>query len=398
MIAYRYCLLIMIRKLFVFLFILAYSVVHAQLAYEGEVLDAVTGKPIPFVNIGIVDRGIGTISDENGEFLLEFRRREVEQGDIVRMSSLGYLSHEIPVSLLKEDVIKLIIRLKPKLVSLDEVVLTNKKYVEIEDEVGYRNLPLKGIGYWKDSVALGGELASAIRVRKGLRRLNTLYFNVLNNPSDSVRLRINIYEPAEKWRKPGKNLNESGRNIIHVLRADEGLSVIDLKPYDIWVTDDFIVSLELLGVYGTDNISLSLPAAKVNSSRSFRRYASQGSWDVMGMSVLGFGVQSTLYDDKTRKAIIPRQIRKREERESEISGYVITTAANGNYQVISRRSEATITNYTSNISVKTDELGRYRLKVVKGDILGVSYPGMLKLLMEVEEPSNLNFRLDPEKN
>ncbi|MCE2611993.1 carboxypeptidase-like regulatory domain-containing protein [Flavobacteriaceae bacterium D16] len=388
----------MIRKLLVFLFVLAYSVVHAQLAFEGEVLDAATGKPIPFVNIGIVDRGIGTITNENGEFLLEFRRSEVDKGDIIRISSLGYLSHEIPITLLKKDVLKLIIRLKPKAESLDEVVVTNKNYERIEDEVGYRNLSLEAIGYWKDSVALGGELASAIRVKKGLRRLNTLYFKILHNPSDSIRIRVNIYEPQGKWKKPGKNLNESGNNIIHVLRNTDLLAVIDLKPYDIWVRDDFIVSLELLGVYGTENISLSLPAGKVNSTRSFRRYASQGSWELMGMNVLGFGVQSTYYAEKTRKSSIPRQTRKREERESEISGYVITTAANGNYQVISRRSGATITNYTSNVSVKTDKLGRYRLKVVKGDILGVSYPGTRKLLMEVEEPNDLIFRLDPEKN
>ena len=388
----------MTRKLLLLFFGLACTILHGQLAYEGVVKDALTGQPIPFVNIGIVDRGIGTISNKNGEFLLEFRLREVKQGDIIRMSSLGYLPHEIPITLLKEDVLKLIVRLKPKPLSLDEVVLTDKEYVEVEDEVGYRDLLGKGIGYWKDSVALGGELASRIRVRKGLRKLNTLFFNVLHNPSDSVRLRVNIYDLADNWGTPGKNLNESGRSILHVLRAEDILSVIDLKPYDIWVRNDFIVSLELLGVYGTEHISLSLPAGEVSAAYSYRRYASQGSWERIGESVVGFWLQSTFYTDKPRRASKPAELRKREKKEREISGTVFETVTSGRSEMRSRRRGATVSNYTSNTSVKTDEWGRFRIKVVKGDILGVSYPGMYQVFIKVEDNRYYNFQLYPEKN
>ena len=309
------------RYLYWLLLVLFATDLHGQLAYEGVVTDDATGKPIPFVNIGIIDRGIGTITDEAGKFILEFRPSEVERRDIIRISSLGYLSREIPVTLLKEDVLKLMIRLKPEPLSLDEVILTDKEYVEVEEEVGYRNLLGQGIGYWKDSVALGGELASRIRVRKGLRRLNTLFFNVLNNPSDSVRLRINIYEVGEKWGYPNKNLNQTGKNILYLLPADRILTVIDLKPYDIWVRNDFIISIELLGVYGTDNVQLSLPAG--SDGRSFRRYASQGSWESIDGKV-GFWLQSTLFTDNPRK-IKKKEIGKRQKREREISGYVFTT-------------------------------------------------------------------------
>ena len=388
----------MIRTPLLVFFGLVAAALNGQLAYEGVVRDAVTGEPIPFVNIGIVDRGIGTISDENGEFLLEFRPREVKKGDIIRMSSLGYLPHEIPITLLKEDVLKLIVRLKPKPLSLDEVVLTDKEYVEVEDEVGYRDLLGKGIGYWKDSVAMGGELASRIRVRKGLRKLNTLFFNVLHNPSDSVRLRVNIYDLADNWGTPGQNLNESGKSILHLLRAEDILTVIDLKPYDIWVRDDFIVSLELLGVYGTENISLSLPAGEVKATYSYRRYASQGSWERIGESVVGFWLQSTHYTDKSRKAAKPRQLRKREKNEREISGTVFEIVTSGRSEMRSRRRGATVSNYTSNTSVITDEWGRFRIRAVKGDVLGVSYPGMYQVLVKVEDDRYYNFQLYPEKN
>lgn len=385
----------MFRKVLQLIIGIVCATLQGQLAYEGVVTDADTGKPIPFVNIGIVDRGIGTISNEEGEFLLQFRPSEIENGDIIRMSSLGYLPYEVPITILKEDVLKLMIRLKPEPLSLDEVVLTDTEYVEVEDYVGYRNLVGKGIGYWKDSVALGGELASRIRVRKGLRRLNTLFFNVLNNPSDSVRLRINLYETAEKGTDPGNNLNQTGRNILYVLPAEEILSVIDLKPYDIWVRNDFIVSLELLGVYGTENIELTLPAG--SEGQSYRRYASQGSWESIDGAV-GFWLQSTLYADKSRR--IPNQSaqRKRQKNEREISGYVFTPGSSRGSMTRWPRAGAVISNYTSNVSVKTDEWGRYRIKVAKGDVLGVSYPGMLQLIIEVEEPRNFNFQMYAARN
>ncbi len=365
---------------------------HGQLAYEGVVTDANTGKPIPFVNIGIVDRGIGTITNEEGEFLLEFRPREIEKGDIIRISSLGYLPREIPITVLKEDVLKLMIPLKPEPLSLDEVILTDKEYVEVEEEVGYRNLLGQGIGYWKDSVALGGELATRIRISKGLRRLNTLFFNVLNNPSDSVRLRINIYEIGDKWGFPDKNLNQTGKNILYLLPSDRILSVIDLKPYDIWVRNDFIVSIELLGVYGSETVALSLPAG--DNGRSFRRYASQGSWEGIDGKV-GFWLQSTLFTDNPRKIKKQPELRRRQKSEREISGYVFTTSDVRGSPARWPRSGATISNYTSNEIVKTDEWGRYRIKVVKGDILGVSYPGMFQYMIEIDDVRNFNFRLYP---
>ena len=106
------------RYLYWLLLVLFATDLHGQLAYEGVVTDDATA----------------------GKFILEFRPSEVERRDIIRISSLGYLSREIPVTLLKEDVLKLMIRLKPEPLSLDEVILTDKEYVEVEEEVGYRNL------------------------------------------------------------------------------------------------------------------------------------------------------------------------------------------------------------------------------------------------------------------
>ncbi len=372
-----------------FLLFLAFSAsLNAQLAYVGSVVDAVTGMPIPFANIGVVDRAIGTVSDEDGKFLLEFRPDRVRQGDFLRISSLGYQPTEVPLSRLDQFTEHYTFRLQPSPISLDEVVVSTSELFQVEEELGYPNMIGRGIGYWKDSVALGGELGSRIRVDPGLYRLNALFFDILDNPSDSVRLRVNIYEPMESSGIPGRNLNTSGEGIVYTLRKGEILAVVDLFPYEIWVRNDFIVSLELLGVYGTDRVGLSLPAGEKPGGKSFRRYASQDAWEKIDQAVVGFTIQSTLYTDNPRRLPKARVLRKQEKNEAEISGYVFH---GGN-----PLREATIRNYTRNETVTTDKWGRYTTRVSKGDILSVYYPGMLQLVLEIEEPGNFNFQLQRE--
>ncbi len=389
------------RAFFSILIFLLSNPLQAQLAYLGRVVDADTGKPIPFVNIGVVNRGIGTVSNEKGDFLLQFRREDVQSGDILRVSSLGYVPSEVPLSRLKQSTKEFIFRLQPTAIGLDEVVVSTAELFEVAEEVGYPNLAGQGIGYWKDSVALGGELGSRIRVDKGLRRLNALFFQIMDNPSDSIQLRVNIYDVNKKKALPGPNLNTSGRSILYTLRYGEIFTLIDLKPYDIWVRDDFIVTLELLGVYGTDKVGLSLPAARKSAGRSFRRYASQDVWERIDEAVVGYTLQTTLFTDNPRKLPKPRELRRLQRREREISGqvfFVSSSLVNLRSAGTSPLNGATIINYTRNEVVTTDRWGRYKMNVNKGDKLVVKHPGMYQIAIVVVDFENLNFQLHREKS
>ena len=369
----------------VLLFLLLSWSANGQTEYAGSIIDAKTGQPIPFVNVGVVGRSIGTVSDVEGTFLLELPPQRLSDTDLIRISSLGYEPVVLPFSRFRQQKDSLVFRLQEQPISLQEVVLTNLPGFQVEEEVGHPGLSGKGIGYWKDSVALGGELASLIRVDKGLRKLNVLFFEVLYNPSDSLKLRLNFYSPMPGSTYPGKNLNKSGKNILYTLKKGNGLAVIDLEPYDLWVRDDFVVSMELLQVHGSRTVGLSMPAGASERSTSFRRYASQGNWEILDGSVLGFYFQSTYYTDNPRRLPKPRVVRKRQKNQREISGFVFF--AGRPLQGVS------VKNYTINENVTTDARGRYRLKVSKGDVLGISYPGFKSLVVEVEEPKNFNFQM-----
>ena len=363
---------------------------YAQTEYSGTVVDDQTAQPIPFVNVGVVGRSIGTVSDVDGTFLLELPPQRLSDTDLIRVSSLGYEPVVLPFSRFRERKDSLVFRMRPQPISLQEVVLTNLPGYQVEEEVGYPGMSGKGIGYWKDSAALGGELASLIRVDKGLRKLNALFFEVLYNPTDSLKLRLNFYTPMSGATYPDKNLNKSGKNILYTLKKGNGLVVVDLEPYDIWVRDDFIVSMELLQVHGSAKVGLSLPAGARESGTSYRRYASQGNWEILDGSVVGFYFQSTYYTDNPRRLPKPRVVRKLQKNQREISGFVFF--AGRPLQGVSLK------NYTINQQVTTDARGRYRLKVSKGDVLGISYPGLQPLVVEVEEPKNFNFQMQARTN
>ena len=126
------------------LFLLLAWGVRAQTEYAGSVVDAETGQPIPFVNVGVVGRSIGTVSDVDGSFVLELPPNRLSGTDLIRVSSLGYEPVVLPYARFQEQKDSLVFRLQEQPISLQEVVLTNLPGYQVEEEVGYPGLSGKG--------------------------------------------------------------------------------------------------------------------------------------------------------------------------------------------------------------------------------------------------------------
>ncbi len=74
--------------------LLVFSFASAQTTkIRGNIKDAESGKPLPFVNISFVGKPIGTISDFNGEYYIETQN----PSDSITISYLGYQSQTYPV-------------------------------------------------------------------------------------------------------------------------------------------------------------------------------------------------------------------------------------------------------------------------------------------------------------
>ena len=111
--------------LFLLVLILNYVSGFGQTELIGQVIDALTEEPIPYVNIGLVDENIGTVSDEQGYFQLEIDPLQYSQSNL-RFSMIGF---ESKTYVLQEYLQKelLIIPLTEESTELEEVVVYTKR-------------------------------------------------------------------------------------------------------------------------------------------------------------------------------------------------------------------------------------------------------------------------------
>jgi len=360
-------------------------VVGAQKDYKGRVVDANTKEPLAYVNIGVQEAGIGTVSDEEGLFHMYLEQDKIESNAQILFSSLGYETLYIPISDIKlvyNDYPE--IALKPKLFELNEIVVSNKGERFIPDNVGYRNYGVKNYGYWKDNIALGGELATRIVVKSGLRKLNNFEFEVWHNPSDSLLLRVNIYDDNGGSSKPGINLNTSGKNILTMVKADDKMVKVDLRPFDIYVKNDFILSLELLKIYGDEDLGLVL-SASLNQFGSYRKYASQDNWELLSDTNMAYYVQSELMVSEKLAQRFERKKEKKKKKQRTVSGFVIMKG-----KMISGVS---VLNNRTKADTISDDGGRYIIPADKGDILTFSKEGYKDFSFEITDKITQNVVL-----
>ncbi|MEZ2414118.1 carboxypeptidase-like regulatory domain-containing protein [Muriicola sp. E247] len=373
------------RSVATLLFVLAvYQLGYGQRDYKGVILDKNTNEPIPYVNIGFPKKGIGTVSDEEGLFHLEIDTKLLGTSEILQFSSLGYSTINRKASELEFSYNEYpIIYLEPKAEQLNPVVVTDAGLFESGDRIGYKNGGHQFYGYWKDNIALGGELATRIKVKKGLRRLNEFNFEVWGNTSDSVLVRINFYDTDGANGFPGTNLNSSGRNILYTIPSTPEVATVDLRQFDLFVRDDFIVSLELLKVYGPSKIGLVLAAANNRFTDSYKKYASQDDWKILIDAAMAYELESTLF---SKKAVKDRSRNKKKAVKSIITGYVF----HGNIAL----PNVKVTNFSNGVSVNTNENGNYQIEAKKGDLLQFNAKGMETLTVKILEKKFINIRLE----
>lgn len=99
---------------------------------SGQLKDQKTGKGIPYANIGIPERGIGTTSNDDGKFT--FKVPEYYSSSTLIVSVIGYKTFKNPV---KQFTSPVIIELEPTSYTLAEI--------EIIDEAGVENIIKKAV-------------------------------------------------------------------------------------------------------------------------------------------------------------------------------------------------------------------------------------------------------------
>ncbi len=275
-----------IYTLVTFLFVCLSVFSQEELAIRATIVDANSGKPVEYVNIGFEGKGIGTVSASNGSFFLKLNNTLISLETDLVVSSIGYVTERIPFNEWKDwgEPGKYIL-LQPETTTLDPVVIVAGK--REYERLGSETYSLSELGYWTEKDALGGELASRIRIDNERTRLHDLKFHVIRNEADSIKLRINIYRCENNM--PGENILRT--NIYHTIRKTKGIEIIPLKQHNIVVDNDIVVGIEMIESYG-EELYLSVSATPFGGT-AYLRERSQSNWDVRWNFGLAFGLLSS---------------------------------------------------------------------------------------------------------
>jgi len=243
--------------------------------FNGRIVDSKTNEPVHYVNIGIIKKSIGTVSDEKGDFSIVLE--DQYNADTLRISMIGYKTRNFVLTDFKKQfpMSNAVIPLEPSVSELKEVTVKpgKIKYAVLGNDYQSKNVTA---GF--KSNTLGSEMGTVMRIKKSPSYIERVDFHIAENKYDSAIWRVNIY--LLKDGKPGENIL---RQPIYLksYKRNENL-FIDLSPYLLEVEDDFVIALELIQDLGTYGLNF---CAGFLGNSTFYRDGSQGEWTKVPVGV-----------------------------------------------------------------------------------------------------------------
>ena len=247
---------------------------NAQLGVKelkGIIIDQKTDAPVAFVNIGIINKNFGTVSNLQGEFILNIPEKYLN--DTLTFSRVGYQTLSLNISqLLKEENHK--IQLVEKEISLKEVIVKAKRSRERKIGNKSHNPLLWGSIQNKTNYDII-EFCQLIRLKGITSNILSahLYLNGVYG-IDSCFVRVNFYECQDN--EPGKRILTG--QILKKLVLSKGWIDIDLEDQKISLKDDFFIGYEFLPDKDQKEFSVYY-GGKLGGKNGFSRSNSQGKWD-----------------------------------------------------------------------------------------------------------------------
>ena len=171
---------------------------------RGIVIDERSGSPLPYVNIGVPEKNLGTLSDPDGSFEISLLPSD---DDSLAFSMVGYEKLLLPVGDMNGPAVWLDVKLKPSQTLLPTVTIQEKKLGKKIARLGWMGgkdgiLPL-------DTVMGGGAVAMLVESPDAPWLLEKLQIRLMYSSKDTLQLRFHIYEFDSVTEKPGDDLLEN---------------------------------------------------------------------------------------------------------------------------------------------------------------------------------------------
>jgi hypothetical protein len=219
--------------------LLTVTIIIAGKANSSEVAGVcrdTSGKPIPYVNIGLKMTGNGTVSDENGVFQLtgDFHY----DIDSLVFSHIGYLTKTICAN--RKD--SIFIQLIPVQYKLNEVKVSADKIIYKKEKIVGTKASTDHVVMSFASHNLGTEIGKIIKVKNGKKyKIEKVFFNISQFDYEKAVFRINFYPvlKADSISRTRINLNDIKKEVFN-----SGLIEVDVQNENLIFENDFLVSIE----------------------------------------------------------------------------------------------------------------------------------------------------------
>jgi hypothetical protein len=265
--------------------LISFAQSNSSFEISGKIMDKGNQSTLPFVNIGIIGKYLGTVSDENGDFTLSINEKFAL--DTIKISMIGYESASFTVQEfinLAGSKLEVTIELTEKVEMLSDVIIWSKPLKS-------RNIGNKGkstiAGFTPFKAnALGNEVGVFCFIRENEKvHLESFHAFVYLNDYDSIFFRLNFYAIGQDD-KPANTLLQ--KPIYVNFNGEKGLIELDLKAYNLSFSESFVVALEnvkdwdrvITTKYRDEKNSGLYLGANFFGEKTMIRKTSQANWEV----------------------------------------------------------------------------------------------------------------------
>jgi hypothetical protein len=246
----------------------------------GKVVSTKADEPLIYVSIGVIDTNRGTITNEQGNFILEIK--DIPESSQIRFSMIGFKSKTFSIKELSG---------KNNIIQLDELV-SELPEITVRPagkprKIGTRDYtPGNLCGWGGADIAKGYEIGTQLNLGIAPVRIISLHLHLYKQSFDSSTFRLHVRNIIDN--APRTEL--LNRNIFISLTEESGWINIDLSKYNLTFTGDIVLSLEWIKVNGiikdrmirmngqkqpTANILFN---EKKNKGCMYTRWGSEAKW------------------------------------------------------------------------------------------------------------------------
>ncbi|WP_139922139.1 carboxypeptidase-like regulatory domain-containing protein [Hymenobacter sp. DG01] len=251
---------------------------QAQTILEGRVLNSQTNEPVPFATLGVPGRGIGTVADEQGRYLLRLPSLQ----DTLIVSCVGFDRQVVLPGALAAGAHEFL--LAPQEQALREVKVERRR---VHDGLLGRNKEKADVLWMggssgKETVddEWGWELGTVLRpVRRTY--LEEFHLFLSANTYEHLRFRLNLYTLEQD--RPGRMLLSQDIQLV-LTRQQRGWQTVDLRPYGLQLEaqQPVVATIQWLQSEKTNpwDKYFSIPVTRQPKQMMVERENSQAIWTV----------------------------------------------------------------------------------------------------------------------